>query len=144
MKVTMIQMIIKNNKYKMEKLNKFNKFIQESIRDEMTPKSEEDINSGLEKLLDELKTNSENVNYFSETFMYYLRMIYNTDRELLDALLDNGIFQASDVLITLTDDIDHKENPSEGNKNYKLSVMKGLYELIMKNKDNIRLDELEL
>jgi hemerythrin len=139
--------IIKNNKDKIKPNDLPMEIIEmlgESLLDKMEPKSEEEINDALDKLMVQLKDESVNANTFVESMVYYLRLIYNTDKELINALLDNGVIDSVDLLTTFTDSLDHMHNPSDRELNYKKKILGGMYNLILKNKDNIDLDELML
>ena len=128
------------------KIQKFDTY-NESLRDKMTGKSDEEVQIAIKKLLEELKGYSQNPKEHAETFVYYLRLIYPNNKELLIALIENGILDAADIVTTITDDLDYPdenetERGLEKHMKYKSKVMQGMYKLIEDNIDKLDIEEL--
>ena len=117
------------------------KTYNESLRDFMKPKSEDEINISFNKYLDKLKKSSEDKynDGVSEHLKYILEIIYDDRKKLINDLMDEGI-EPDDLLVTITDDISGANN--ERQYQYRLFVQKCMYNLIEKNKDKINLDEI--
>jgi hypothetical protein len=115
-------------------IKKFNQY-NESIRDKMTPKSEEELEEAKKDFLNKMKKVSQDPNEMSETLSYYLQGMYDTKKELLNDLIDKGL-DAGDLLVMITDELDLNEL-TEREKRYKLRVMDMMYKLIEENIDKI-------
>jgi hypothetical protein len=115
-------------------IKKFEQY-NESLTDKMTPKSEKEIEEARVKLLADLKEKLEDKDFPSEYFLQYLFNIYDSRKELLDDLLEQGM-QITDILITVTDDLDFNSK-SESEIRYKQRVKSWMYTLIRKNIDKL-------
>jgi len=114
------------------------KTYNESLRDKMTAKSETEIEEAKNKLLVNLKEKSQDSSSSSEELLHYLTNIYDDRKQLMNDLMYEGL-DATDVLITITDDLDYNAS-SDSELKYKLKVMGWMYNLIEKNIDKYESD----
>lgn len=120
-------------------IKKFNQY-NESIRDKMTPKSEEEVDEAKKNLLKRLKEYSLDPDNMAEELSYYLQSTHETAKDIIIDLIEHGL-DARDLLIMITDELDLNDNPTEADKRYKLRVMDIMYRVIKENID--KLEDLE-
>jgi hypothetical protein len=120
-------------------IKNFNQY-NESILDKMEPKSEKEIEKAYEELLNDLKSRIDDESMVSD-FFFYLEGIYEDRKKLINDLIDEGL-DASDLLVTLVDDLDLDDNPSKSKEKYKKDIKQWMYNLIEKNKEDIDLENI--
>ena len=114
--------------------------LSEGLTDKMTPKSEAEIEEGKIKLLSDLKVKTEDDTFPSEYFLQHLFQIYGDRKQLMNDLLEEGM-QVTDILMTITDDLDFNAT-SESDLRYKKKVKNWMYNLIEKNIDKLHDSEI--
>jgi len=114
--------------------------LTEGLTDQMTPKSEAEIEEGKKKLLADLKVKTEDDTFPSEYFLQHLFQIYGDRKQLMNDLLAEGM-QVTDILMTITDDLDFNAT-SESDLRYKKKVKNWMYNLIEKNIDKLHDSEI--
>jgi len=118
-----------------EQTTEYGEDLTEGLTDKMTPKSESEIKEAKIKLLSDLKEKVEDSTFPSEYFLQHLFSMYGDRKQLFNDLLEQGM-QITDVLMTVTDDLDFNAT-SDSDLRYKKKVKNWMYNLIEKNIDKL-------
>lgn len=115
------------------------KKVYEAIEDILKPKSQEEIDIGMKKLLDDLRDVSLDPEGDPEELSYFLQNIYRDRKKLINDLMDEGL-HPDDLLVIITDMFLDIKN--ERDLRFKLKMMGWMYNLIKKNKDKIDINDI--
>jgi len=124
-------------------IKKFEQY-NESLRDQMKPKSKEDIKSNMDKFLLRLKDMKDNPkNYENEDFIdTYINILIQTidTGELISILINEGVIDEVELLYyVMSPGLAFSENYFNRNQN---KILDKIYDIIVKNKE--KLLEIEL
>jgi len=94
-------------------IHRFNDYINEGIRDQMTPKSSEDVKVALNNYLEKLKTQLEDesetidIDVTIHDLIWFLKNVYDckTERDLLNVLLDTKVTDVTHIIDSLIEEL---------------------------------------
>lgn len=111
------------------KIQRYNNFLNESLKDKIVGKSKEEVDIAIDKYLDNFEKELPDIQ--TRELVYSLGAIFNDNKGIINALIDNDIINDNWILDRIIEEIDEDWN---GDKEEKRLF---IFNLIKDNKDKI-------